>query len=250
MTNKIVDSGDILTITNGELTSFRTSIGLGSDSSVATIISDVREEITNLVILDSNNVGSITDTKLVAFKNNIGLGSDSSVGTLITDVRNEISSIVTIDSAGIATIAQKSIDSFETALTDSTGAIGSIATAQAGLIQTSQANSNAISAINQKYFVALDDGNTFTGFEVINGDSVSSFTVQADDFKIVNGTNSSINPFSVNTTTNKVEMANAQVTGNLDIGDSGSAGMRITDTTITIHDGTRARVILGELPSS
>ena len=200
------------------------------------------------MILDSNNVGSITDTKLVAFKNNIGLGSDSSVGALITDVRNEISSIVTIDSAGIATIAQKSIDSFETALTDSTGAIGSLATAQAGLIQTSQANSDAISAINQKYFVALDDGNTFTGFEVINGDSISSFTIRADDFKIVNGTDSSVNPFSVNTTTNKVEMTNAQVTGNLDIGTEGAAGMRITDTSITIHDGTRARVILGELP--
>ena len=248
LNNKIVDSGDILTITNGELTSFRTSIGLGSDSSVATIISDVREEITNLVILDSNNVGSITDTKLVAFRNNIGLGSDSSVGTLITDVKNEISSIVTIDSAGIATIAQKSIDSFETQLIGADGAVGQIATAQAGLSQRITANSDSLQTISQKYFVALDDGNTFTGFEVINGDSVSSFTVQADDFKIVNGTNSSVNPFSVNTTTNKVEMTNAQVTGNLDIGDSGSAGMRITDTTITIHDGTRARVILGELP--
>jgi hypothetical protein len=51
----------------------------------------------------------------------------------------------------------------------------------------------------------------------------------------------------VNTTTNKVELSNAQVTGSLDIGIENAPGMRITNTAITIHDGTRTRVILGQL---
>ena len=243
--NKIVDSNGARLIANEEVTSFRTAIGLGSDSSVATIISSVRDEISNLIILDSNNVGSITDLKLTSFRNDIGLGTDSSISTLITDVRDEISQIVTIDSAGIATIAQSELTTFETNLLDSTGAVGSIATAQAGLLQTASANESAISALNQKYFVALDDGNTFTGFEVINGDSVSSFTIQANDFELKTQ-NQTKTPFSVSGDT--VSLTNTKVTGNLDVGNGAANSMRLKDDVLKIHDSDgNVRVIIGNL---
>jgi hypothetical protein len=243
--NKIVDSNGARTIANEEVTSFRTAIGLGSDSSVATIISSVREEIANLVILDSNNVGSITDTKLTSFRNSIGLGTDSSVGTLITDVRDEISQIVTIDSAGIATIAQSAVTTLTNTLNDSAGVAGSIASAQAGLVQSVSANSDALSEINQKYFVALDDGNTFTGFEVINGDSVSSFTIQANDFALKTQ-NQTKTPFSVSG--DVVSLTNTKVTGNLDVGTGAANSMRLKDDVLKIHDSDgNVRVIIGNL---
>jgi hypothetical protein len=123
--------------------------------------------------------------------------------------------------------------------------IGSIATAQAGLVQRVNGNSDELQTINQKYFVALDDGNTFTGFEVINGDSVSSFTIQANDFALKTQ-NQTMTPFSVSG--DVVSLTNTKVTGDLDIGTGAANSMKLTDDVLKIHDSDgNVRVIIGNL---
>ena len=241
LNSQITDDSTGLNALQSKITELRGD--LDSDIGAATSARSALEQ----TIKKDSDILLIVNSAIDSFETTLLFDSAGTAEGLVNTARSELLQKI-IDSDGIFTIANSAIDSFETQLIGADGAVGQIATAQAGLSQRITANSDSLQTISQKYFVALDDGNTFTGFEVINGDSVSSFTVQADDFKIVNGTNSSVNPFSVNTTTNKVEMSNAQVTGNLDIGTEGAAGMRITDTTITIHDGTRARVILGELP--
>ena len=208
-------------------------------------MNDVEDGIRADIRSDSD-ILSVTNSRLTTFRTELGLGSDSNVSGLINDVKSDVSSLVILDSTGIATIANQAVDTFKTGLFGGEyDSEGEFAIAQAGLIQTATANSDGLASINQKYFVALDDGNTFTGFEVINGDSVSSFTIQANDFKLQTA-NQTKTPFSV--TGDTVTLSNVQVTSGLNVGAS-SSGARtiIEDETITVHDGTRARVIIGKL---
>ena len=212
--------------------------GLDSDLDIET---QARQALESTILLDSD-VTVITNSLITTFRSNIGLGTDSTVESV---VESEISELTIIDSAGIATIAQSKVDTLSTTLNDSANAAGSIANAQAGLEQRITATESDFQSIEQKYFVALDDGNTFTGFEVINGAGVSSFTIQANDFALKTQ-NQTKTPFSVNG--DVVSLTNTKVTGNLDVGTGSANSMRLKDDVLKIHDSDgNVRVIIGNL---
>jgi hypothetical protein len=237
--NQVTATNSDLTIERGRITELSGDVsGLDSDLDVET---EARQALASTILLDSD-VTVITNSLISTFRTDVGLGETNTVSSV---VQSEISELTIIDSEGIATIAQSELTTFETKLLDSTGAVGSIATVQSGLLQSVSANSDALSAINQKYFVALDDGNTFTGFEVINGDSVSSFTIQANDFALKTQ-NQTMTPFSVSG--DVVSLTNTKVTGDLDVGTGAANSMRLTDDVLKIHDSDgNVRVIIGNL---
>jgi hypothetical protein len=197
-----------------------------------------------LTIKKDSDILSIVNSAIDSFETTLLFDSAGTANSLVNSAKSELR-LEIIDSAGIYSISTSAIDSFETALLDSTGVIGSIATAQAGLVQRVNGNSDELQTINQKYFVALDDGNTFTGFEVINGDSVSSFTIQANDFALKTQ-NQTMTPFSVSG--DVVSLTNTKVTGDLDIGTGAANSMKLTDDVLKIHDSDgNVRVIIGNL---
>ena len=79
---------EITEIVNTELTSFRTSIGIGSDSNVATLISEAESRLENQIRTDSE-MTEIVNTELTSFRTSIGVSSDSSVGGLISEQRQD-----------------------------------------------------------------------------------------------------------------------------------------------------------------
>jgi hypothetical protein len=159
-----------------------------------------------------------------------GKASTSSVNTLKDRVTVTEGSISTIQSAGY--VLSSEVD-------------GVVATATNSLTQRVTAVEGEVATIEQKYTVGLDANGTFTGFEIINGNGVDSFTVTSNDFKIKtdNGTKT---PFAVSG--NTVTLSNTQVTGNLNVG-VGQSGARteITDDGIKIYDGSGLRVKIGLL---
>ena len=237
--NRVDATDSDVTIERGRITELSGVVsGLDSDLTIET---GARQALASTVLLDSD-VTVITNNLITTFRTNIGLGT---TGTVESVVESEISELTIIDSSGVATIAQSKVDTLSATLNDSAGAAGSIASAQSGLLQRIVATENDLQAVEQKYFVALDDGNTFTGFEVINGDSVSSFTIQANDFKLKTD-NQTKTPFSV--TGDVVSLTNTKVTGNLDVGDGAANSMRLKDDVLKIHDSDgNVRVIIGNL---
>ena len=242
---EMLDSAGALSVTNSRLTTFRTEIGIGTDS-VGKLLNDVEEGIRSDIRSDSD-ILSITNSRLTAFRTDIGLGTDSSVSSLINDVQGEIEALIILDSAGIATIANQAVTTFKTGLFGGEyDSEGEFAIAQQGLIQQSTANSDGLASVNQKHFVSLDNNNHFAGFELNNNGVTSSFILTADKFKVVNGS-SNVSPFEVDN--GVVKLSNATVTGQLDIFNSDAGGaMSITNQTITITDaGNNPRVRFGKL---
>ena len=120
------------------------------------------------------------------------------------------------------------------------------ATAVTGLTQRVTSVEGTATAVEQRHFVNLDANGRVAGVELYNGTGGSSFTVNADSFKIYNGT-SDISPFTVSD--GNVNMSNATVTGGLDV-KSASSGQRmeISNSQIKIFDASgNLRVKLGDI---
>ena len=241
--NQVNATNSDLTIERGRITTLAADVS-GIDSDLGVRIDAETGPVKRLestILLDSD-VTVITNSLLTTFRTNIGLSETSTVGSV---VESELSELTIVDSAGIATIAQDKVTTLQSTLNDSAGVAGSIASAQAGLLQRIVATESDFQSIEQKYFVALDDSNTFTGFEVLNGGGVSSFTITANKFALKTA-NQTKTPFSVDG--DVVSLTNTKVTGNLDVGDGAANSMRLKDDVLKIHDSDgNVRVIIGNL---
>lgn len=84
------------------------------------------------------------------------------------------------------------------------------------------------------------------GIKFGNDGATAEFALTADTFRIVNASNNEIQPFTVSG--NEVQLSNATVTGQLDIGtnETGSR-MEITNDLISIFEESNVRVKLGKL---
>ena len=196
--------------------------GKASSSAVTALTNQVNHSETGLVALNSDITSLGTTVN--------GKASTSSVSTLSDRVTVTEGSISTIQSAGYV-------------LSSEVG--GVVATATNQLTQRVTAVEGDVATIEQQYTVGLDNNGTFTGFEIINGSDVNTFTVTSDDFKIKTSGGSKT-PFAVSG--NTVTLSNTQVTGNLNVGVGGSgARTEITDDGIKIYDGSGLRVKIGAL---
>jgi len=84
------------------------------------------------------------------------------------------------------------------------------------------------------------------GIKFGNDGSTAEFALTADTFRIVNASDAEIQPFTVSG--NEVQLSNATVTGQLDIGTSQTGSrMEITNDLISIFENSNVRVKLGKL---
>ena len=109
---------------------------------------------------------------------------------------------------------------------------------------TTLANDAGASAV---YALDLNVNNHIAGIRLDNDGTTANFAVSADTFKIINASDNEIQPFTVSG--NEVELSNATVTGNLNIGSNLSgAHTEITDDVIKVFDADGLlRVKLGNL---
>jgi hypothetical protein len=109
---------------------------------------------------------------------------------------------------------------------------------------TTLANSSGASAV---YALDLNVNNHIAGIRLDNNGTTSNFAITADTFKIINASNNEIQPFTVSG--NEVQLSNATVTGNLNIGSNLSGEhTEITDDVIKVFDTNGfLRVKLGNL---
>lgn len=114
---------------------------------------------------------------------------------------------------------------------------------------TTLANDAGASAV---YALDLNVNNHIAGIRLDNDGTTANFAITSDSFKIINASNNEIQPFTVSG--NEVELSNAKVTGQLDIGTGGTGErMEITNDVIKIFGSsstgptTGLRVKLGNL---
>ena len=114
---------------------------------------------------------------------------------------------------------------------------------------TTLANDAGASAV---YALDLNVNNHIAGIRLDNDGTTANFAVSADTFKIINASDNEIQPFTVSG--DEVELSNARVTGQLDIGTGGTGErMEITNDVIKIFGSsstgptTGLRVKLGNL---
>lgn len=108
---------------------------------------------------------------------------------------------------------------------------------------TTLANSSGASAV---YALDLNVNNHIAGIRLDNNGTTANFAITSDSFKIINASNNEIQPFTVSG--DEVELSNAKVTGQLDIGTNETGShMEITNDVISIFEESNIRVKLGRL---
>ena len=167
---------------------------------------------------------------------------DSSTGALITaeaDARATLSSRVDYNSDGLTSISGDLVE-LETRVGND------IATASQSLQTQIDGLGGTTATWNLDLVAGTESNPHIAGIKFGNDGATAEFALTADTFRIVNASNTEIQPFTVSG--NEVQLSNATVTGQLDIG-TGLTGsrMEMTNDVINIFEGPNLRVKLGRL---
>ena len=167
---------------------------------------------------------------------------DSSTGALITaeaDARATLSSRVDYNSDGLTSISGDLVE-LETRVGND------IATASQSLQTQIDGLGGTTATWNLDLVAGTESNPHIAGIKFGNDGATAEFALTADTFRIVNASNTEIQPFTVSG--NEVQLSNATVTGQLDIGtnETGSR-MEMTNDVISIFEGSNLRVKLGRL---
>jgi len=167
---------------------------------------------------------------------------DSSTGALITaesNARATLSSRVDYNSDGITSISGDLVE-LETRVGND------IATASQSLQTQIDGLGGTTATWNLNLVAGTESNPHIAGLKFGNDGATAEFALTADTFRIVNASNTEIQPFTVSG--NEVQLSNATVTGQLDIG-TGLTGsrMEMTNDVINIFEGSNLRVKLGRL---
>jgi len=167
---------------------------------------------------------------------------DSSTGALITaesNARATLSSRVDYNSDGITSISGDLVE-LETRVGND------IATASQSLQTQIDGLGGTTATWNLDLVAGTESNPHIAGIKFGNDGATAEFALTADTFRIVNASNTEIQPFTVSG--NEVQLSNATVTGQLDIGtnETGSR-MEMTNDVISIFEGSNLRVKLGRL---
>ena len=167
---------------------------------------------------------------------------DSSTGALITaeaDARATLSSRVDYNSDGLTSISGDLVE-LETRVGND------IATASQSLQTQIDGLGGTTATWNLDLVAGTESNPHIAGIKFGNDGATAEFALTADTFRIVNASNTEIQPFTV--VGDEVQLSNATVTGQLDIGtnETGSR-MEMTNDVISIFEGSNLRVKLGRL---
>ena len=218
---------------DSKITTFDQNLDRVTGAQLTAAENSVKSELRGEILSDSA-VTTIVNSEITAFESRVNLGGTyatiSTTNTLSGRIEATESDLTTIQEAGYVLTSE--VDNV-------------VATSTNLLTQRVTTVEGQVSTIEQQYTVGLDNNGTFTGFEIINGNDVNTFTVTSDDFKIKTDGGSKT-PFAVSG--NTVSLSDVQVTGNLNVGTGQANSMKLVDDNITIYDGSgNPRVIIGNL---
>jgi len=167
---------------------------------------------------------------------------DSATGALITaesNARATLSSRVDYNSDGLTSISGDLVE-LETRVGDD------IAAASQSLQTQIDGLGGTTATWNLDLVAGTESNPHIAGLKFGNDGATAEFALTADTFRIVNASNTEIQPFTV--VGDEVKLSNATVTGQLDIG-TGLTGsrMEITNDVINIFEESNLRVKLGRL---
>jgi len=187
-------------------------------------------------VIVNENTTNVTVTDLVELTATVG---GKATITSVNGVQGNLD-----DTNGILNAEVINIDNIELALNDATTGLANtyaITAASAITLNGTGGVVEDLAAVNLKYGVTIDDDGNLSGFELISGGGVSTFSILADTFQIVDpaapaGGGVSA-PFTV--TGGVVTMQNVNIAGNLLVGGSVTATEIATNaiTTGKINNG-------------
>ena len=143
---------------------------------------------------------------------------DPRIGSNATAVNELQSSVYETD--GTTTAWSADITALQSTVDDPTTGVSATASAVSGLSTTVTGNADAITALEAEWYVDLDVNGHMSGIKLFNTGDTSSFTVTADEFKVVKpyveGEQPvSAAPFTINTAGTITMNASVEINGNL-----------------------------------
>ena len=230
----VVTAGDVTTLNTGlALLDTNTGIATAANSAATAALTSTVSSIDGVVTAQGQDI--VTLNEQIDITNAAGVLS-TAIADAETDLRAEIAVVdgrITSANATLQTTLNTKIDD-------------DIATAQTTL----QTNIDALGGVTSTWNLDLVAGTEanphIAGIKFGNDGALAEFAITADTFKIINASNSEIQPFTVDG--NNIVLSNATVTGGLNIGTAVSGSyMSITDDVIEIYENDQRRVKLGNL---
>ena len=274
---QLIDSGitisdsDVIEAVGGALQTLETRID--TNESGITVLSQAIDSVSaSLISVDSDlnaRVDAEADARSVLSSTVSTQGGQiTSISNSLTELDNAVFIRDPVTGDVTSTAITGAIDDLRTEITEENGLIQSaissydltlqaqidsdIAAAEQSLTAYVDAQTGGVSAQWQLNLTAGTTTDPYVaGLEFTNDGSTADFVVAADTFKIVTPTatdgSGGVNPFTV--TANGVELSNATVTGQIDIGTdlTGTDHMEITNERIDIYEGSARRVRIGLL---
>ena len=242
MTIRLNADSDKLSLEAQKITDLNTSLSALDSSTGALITAEAgaRSALSSRVDYNSDEINSISED--IVELNNAMYTTDSN-GQVVTAVANATdllqSSINIVDGRIIAADA-----ALKTELETKIGT--DIATASQSLQTQIDGLGGTTATWNLDLVAGTESNPHIAGIKFGNDGATAEFALTADTFRIVNASNTEIQPFTVSG--NEVQLSNATVTGQLDIGTNGTGSrMEITNDLISIFEESKLRVKLGRL---
>ena len=242
MTIRLNADSDKLSLEAQKITDLNTSLSALDSATGALITAEAtaRSALSSRVDYNSDEINSISED--IVELNNAMYTTDSN-GQVVTAVANATdllqSSINIVD--GRITAADAALKTeLETKIGDD------IATASQSLQTQINGLGGTTATWNLDLVAGTESNPHIAGIKFGNDGATAEFALTADTFRIVNASNNEIQPFTVSG--NEVQLSNATVTGQLDIGTNGTGSrMEITNDLISIFEESNLRVKLGRL---
>ena len=243
LTTRIDADSDSLSVESQKIVDLTASLAtLDSDTGVAqTAAADATSLLTARVVVNEGNVSTISND-IVDLQNSIDItNADGSLSTAIADAKEELTTSINTVDGRITSVNASTVSTLNTKIDDDIAAASSS-------LQTQINELGGTTATWNLDLVAGTESNPhIAGIKFGNDGATAEFALTADTFRIVNASNTEIQPFTVSG--NEVQLSNATVTGNLNIGSTLSGEhTEITDDVIKVFDiDGFLRVKLGNL---
>ena len=199
-----------------------------------------RALLTSRVTATEGSITSFTQD-IVDIQNDLDItNSDGTLSTAIAGATTDLQAEITAVDGRITSTNASLTDTLNTKIDDD------IAAASSSL----QSQIDGLGGTTASWTIDLVAGTEadphVAGIKFGNDGDTADFAITADSFKVINASDNAIQPFTVSG--DEVQLSNATVTGQLDIGTSQTGSrMEITNDLISIFEQSNIRVKLGNL---
>lgn len=202
-------------------------------SDITTLQSDLSDVETDLATAQTNISTNATAISALTTRVTSAEGAITSQSSDITQLQSDLSdaeSDITATSTALTDLTTRvttaegnitsnasDISSLTSTINDPTTGLAATATVASGASTTAAANATAITDLEAEAFLTVSAGGNISGFKATADATGSSFTIQADQFKLVSDDESQTStPFAVNSVDGTVSFnADVDIDGNL-----------------------------------